>query len=135
MASDTLVERQIDDGRKLVEQLPQHGFDVLAGMWLKTADDGAWHFHLISPRVDAAGHLVAYRELLAALRAMASISSIHPLEITLVGPSSPLGQAVMAALGQPHGPQHVSPVIWRGYQLGDVTLEGAYLYPVLATTP
>ncbi len=44
MATDTLVENQIDYGQKLVDQLAQLGFEVAAGCWLKTSVDGRWRF-------------------------------------------------------------------------------------------
>jgi hypothetical protein len=63
MDTDTLVENLINDGRKLVEELPQRGFDVAAAFWLKPCEDGKWYFYIVSEAVDAEGLAKAYRQL------------------------------------------------------------------------
>ena len=59
---------------------------------------------------------------------------IDPLEIKLIGPSNPIAQDVLAILRRAPGPR-VSPIRWRGTRLGNVSVEGAYLYPLPVTTP
>src|SRR5262249_61071256 len=63
MDTDTLVEKLIDDGRKLIEELPQRGFEVSAAFWAKTSEDAPWRFYIVSPVVDAEGLTKAYRRL------------------------------------------------------------------------
>ena len=134
MDSDTLVENLIDDGQKLVEELPQRGFEVTAAFWLKASEDGKWDFYIVSPAVDAEGILQAYRRLHSVVYAMPRPFWIDPLKIKLIGPSNPIARDVMAIYGRARGPL-VSPIQWGGNQLGNLSIEGAYLYPVPATTP
>jgi len=45
----TLVSDLIEDGRRIVEELPQAGFEVTAAFWLKASEDGLWYFYIVSP--------------------------------------------------------------------------------------
>jgi hypothetical protein len=134
MDTDALVENRIDYGQKLVENLPQHGFEVAAAFWLKASDDGKWRFFIVAPVVDAEGLINAYRRLHPVVYAMPQPFYIDPLQIKLIGPSNPIAQDVMAIHDRAAGPG-VWPIRWGGNQLGNVSIEGAYLYPLPATTP
>jgi len=134
MDTDTLVEKRIDDGRKLVDELAQSGFKATAAFWLKASDDGKWNFYLVSPVVDAGGLGKAYRLLHPLVRARPQPIWIDPLEIKLIGPSNPSAREVLSIHSRIRGP-HVSPLSWGGTKLGNMSIEGAYLYPLPATTP
>jgi hypothetical protein len=133
MDTETLVDRVIDDGQKLVEALRQHGFDMSAAFWLKASEDDRWSFYIVSPAVDREGLAHAYRRLHPLVRAMPQPFWIDPLAIKLIGPSNPIAQDVLAIHGRA-GPPHVSPIRWGGRKLGNVNVEDAYLYPLPATT-
>jgi hypothetical protein len=132
--TEILVENLIEDGQKLVEELPQRGFEVTAAFWLKASEDGKWYFYIISPLVDAEGLAKAYRQLHPLVRAMPSPFWIDPLEIKLIGPDNPMARDVLAIYSRASGPR-VSPIRWGGKKLGNVSIEGAYLYPLPAATP
>jgi hypothetical protein len=134
MDTDTLVERRIDDGRKLVERLPLEGFDVRAAFWLKASEDGKWRFYIVSPAVEAEGLAGAYRRLHPLVRAMPQPFWIDPLEIKLIGLRSPIAQDILAIHARTPGP-NVCPIRWGGRRLGDVSVEGAYLYTLPAAVP
>jgi hypothetical protein len=133
MATDTLVENLIDDGRKLVEELPQRGFDMTTAFWLRASEDNKWYFYIVSPVVDREGLAKAYRQLHPLVRAMPQPFWIDPLEIKLIGPNNPIARDVLAIHNCAAGPQ-VCPIRWGGRILGNVSVEGAYLYPLPATT-
>ncbi len=131
MDTDPLVDNLIEDGRKLVEELPQRGFDVAAAFWIKNTEDGRWRYYVVSPVVDTAGVIQAYRQLQPVIRAMPQPFGISPLEVTVIGPSDPIARDVLAAIQRTPGPRS-SPIRWGGIYLGNVSVEGAYLYPVPA---
>ena len=134
MDTETLVENLIADGQKLVEELPQRGFEVAAACWIRSTVDGKWRFYIVSPVVDAVGIFQAYMRLHPLVRAMPESFSIDPLEVRLIGPSDPLGRDVIAGLNRvPRS--RVGPIRWPGIWLGEMSIDGAYLYPVPATTP
>ena len=133
MDTDTLVENLINDGRKLVEELPQRGFEVAAAFWLKPSEDGKWYFYIVSQAVDAEGLAKAYGQLHPLVRAMPQPFLIDPLEIKLIGPSHPIARDVIAIQNRATG-THISPIRWSGTNLGNESVEGVYLYQVPATT-
>ena len=134
MDTDTLVKDLIDDGRKLVEELPQHGFEVTAAFWLKASEDGKWAFYIVSPVVEAEGLVKAYRQLHPLVRKMPQPFWIDPLEIKLIGPTNSIAQDVLAIHRRVPGPR-VSPIRWGGTKLGNMSIEGAYLYPLPVPSP
>lgn len=135
MDTETLVDRLIDDGQKLVDRLPQDGFDVTAAFWLKRGEDGQWDFYVASPVVEKEGLFAAYRQIHTLIRAMPQPFWIDPLQVKLIGASNPITQDVLVVHGHASGPK-VCPIRWGGKQLGKVSIEGAYLYPLpVATSP
>jgi hypothetical protein len=134
MDKDTLVENRLDDGRKLVEELPRRGFDVAAAFWLQPSEYGKWSFTIVSPVVDAEGIAAAYRQLHPLVRAMPQPFGIDPLEIKLIGPSHPIARDVLAILGRSRRPG-AAPIRWGGTALGNTIVEDAYLYVLPVPTP
>src|SRR5947207_789883 len=102
MDKTILVEHQINDGQKLVDELPQQGFDVPAAFWIKTSYDGRWHFYIVSPIADTNGRVEAYRQLNQLVRDMPPLW-IDPMEIKLIGASDPIAQDVIAVLSRGTG--------------------------------
>ena len=132
MDPEPLVDSQIEDGRKLIEELPRRGFDAAAAFWVKTYDDDRWRYYVVSPVADTAGVTEAYGQLLPLIRAMPQPFGIDPLKVKVIGPSHPIAQEVLAILSRTPAPPG-RPIRWTGISLGRVSIEGAYLYPLPAT--
>src|SRR5438105_4103713 len=96
MDTNTLVENQIDYGKRLIEDLPRHGFEVATAFWLHATEDDRWSFYIVSPLVDSEGPLQAYRRLNPLVRAMPQPYWIDPLAIKLIGPDDPIAKDVLA---------------------------------------
>lgn len=129
MDTDTLVKERIDDFGKLVKQLSQDGFEVMAAFWIKTTHDGRWRFYIVSPLVDTLGLTQAYGRLFPLIRKMSPLLSIDPLEVRLIGPTEPLARDVLDAHKRVPGPREY-PIRWRGTWLGGRGIEDAYFYPL-----
>jgi hypothetical protein len=133
MVTDTLVSNLVGDGQRLVDELPRSGFAVAAAFWLKASEDCKWYFYIVSPSVDSDGLAKAYRRLHPLVRNLSAPVEIDPLEIKLIGPSNPIARDVVAVLGRFTGTSRL-PILWGGKELGNVSIEEAYLYP-LPTAP
>ncbi len=131
MDTNTLVNELVEDGKKIVEQLPRDGFEVTAAFWLKAAEDGEWYFYIASPVAETERLSDAYRKLYTIIRSMPELRWIDPLEVKLIGPSNPIAIDVLA-IHTRSGGLKVSPIRWGGKSLGDVSVEEAYLYPLPA---
>lgn len=128
MDPTTLVKEQIDFGAQFVERLPKEGVKCLGAFWIKLAEDGRWYFYVVSPlKEEDPGH--AGGRLVRLMRQMPRPLWIDPFDVKLLGPSEPLAQGALGLYKQ--GPQEF-PMIYRGYSLGNRSIEGAYLYPVPA---
>jgi hypothetical protein len=127
----TLVSDLIEDGRKIIERLPQDGFEVTAAFWLKAAEDGLWYFYIVSPVAESEPLNHAYGRLHTLIRHMPQPLWVDPIEIRLIGPSNPIAKDVLAIHNRALGPRGRA-IRWDGFQLGNVSTEGAYLYPLPA---
>jgi hypothetical protein len=125
----------IEEGKRVVERLSQDGFEVTAALWLKDAERGRWYFYVVSPAYEADGPGLAYQRLYATLLRL-GLQWLDPLEVRLIGPTNPIARDVLA-FQQRAANLGVSPSKWSGTQLGNVSVDGAYLYPppAVATTP
>ena len=132
MDTTTLVKELVEDGRRIVEQLPRVGFEVTAAFWLKKAEDGQWYFYIASPAAESERRNVAYSRLFTLIRRMPPPHWIDPLEVRLIGTSNPIARDVLAVHDRAPAPNG-SPIRWGGTVLGNVHVEGAYLYPLRAT--
>ena len=68
MDSTALVEEQIEDGGRLIEQLARDGFDVTGAFWVRSTNtyERQW-FYVVSKTVDQAGLHAAYRAVHASI--------------------------------------------------------------------
>ena len=96
MDTTTLVSDLTENGRRIIEQLPQSGFEVTAALWLKKAEDGQWYFYVVSPLVENEKKSHAYGRLHTLIRQMPEPHWIDPLEVRLIGPSHPIAKDVLA---------------------------------------
>jgi len=134
MDTVTLVNKYIDDGERLIKQLPQEGFEVTAAFWLKASEDDEWDFYLVSPVVEAEGLAQAYRQLHPLIRRMPQPFWLDPLEVKLIGPADPIAQDVLGVQSRAGGPPGY-PIRWGGKKLGNVSIEEAYFYPLPGVVP
>jgi len=112
MDQATLVEHQIDDVPKLIDELKVDNFDVKAAFWLYTSEAGQWFLYLVSDVVD---------------QKMKRLTKlwIDPFEVKLVGTGDPVAKAVIDFVSKQHAPLATRV---RGTNLGDVYIENAYIY-------
>jgi hypothetical protein len=121
-----LVEQQIADGQRLIERLVQEGFPVAAACWVKESDGGPWYLYLASPIVDTRGTWEAYRRILRLIRQMPQPFWIGSLETKAIKTTDRVGKYVLD-LYKSHG--HRRPIRFSGSLLGNVAVDGVYIYP------
>jgi hypothetical protein len=126
MDQEALVTEQIEDGKRFLERLVAEGVPVTAAFWVKESENGRWYLYIATPLVSEDGDsLEAYRRINAVFRQMPEPFGIGPFRFRAVAPSSPVGEAVV--YWQKHYPGKGS-FYYPGYRLGDVNVEGAYIY-------
>ena len=144
MGQDSLVNLEIENGRKLIDHLATNGFDVHLAFWVKETDAGRWYLYLASPLVDEKGPLVAYGIAIPLVESVPEFG-IGPFSIKVVGLQDSMTMAARKAIRPrvPSGPFAVKspkpyPGMTRvnGTTLAGVDIDGAYIYPPLhSATP
>jgi hypothetical protein len=127
MDTEILVESQIDDGRRLVDQAVRDGFDVSVAFWVKTSEEGLWQLYIASPSVDEGRLGQAYRKVYASLSKTPD-SWISPSDIKLINVENPIAQDIIAA--RDRHPAKI-PTRYRGKRIGNLSIVKAYIYPPL----
>jgi hypothetical protein len=135
MDQGTLVEMQVADGKRLIDRLLENGIGVTAAGWLKEAESGQWFLYIVTPLVGEDGATkAAYRRVNTVIRGLRKESFwIDPLEIKLIGPTDSIGRDLHGIPPRTPGPR-VSTIPWGGKRLGNLSIEGAYLYPLPTPT-
>jgi hypothetical protein len=121
-----LVDRKIDDGRRLIWQLVADGEAVSAAFWVRTADVSLYHLYIVLPPVPGGKIGEAYGRVYASLSKIPGPELIL-LDIKPVGPDNSLAQGVLEI--QRHYPGRIATWMRPG-RLGGVDVEELYVYPV-----
>ena len=100
MYKTVLVEQQIDDGRKLLEQLDAQRFPVSAALWYCWPETARWSLVIVSPIADTKGPNYGYTRIQKAL-GNAETTSLSLDDITLVGRQDPEFIELRIAVGTP----------------------------------
>ena len=125
-----LVKDQIDDGRRLLEQLVHDGFDVTAAFWLRFEFEEIYPwFCIVSKTVDEQGLRAALLAIHAALHRIPApwdswLSAGEIGELHLIGVNDPLAKDVLAFHHEYPGKSR-----FRGVRIGDRFIEELYIYP------
>jgi hypothetical protein len=123
MDQGTLVEMEIQEGKRLIDHLVEEGVPVTGAAWLKEEENGRWYLYIVTPLVtEEGGTRPAYRRVNAVIRQMSEPPRLPPFSQMVVAPASPVGQKVQEL-------QRKAPVRFDGPRFGDVLVEGAYVYP------
>jgi hypothetical protein len=127
-----LVDEQIEDGKKLIEQLARDGFIVTAAFWIKFSFTGTgepWFFYVVSKEVEEKGPQAAYRAVHASIHRITGPWGpwISLSELKLVGPNDTLASQVIALQNRYPGKM---PTVFPPIVLGGVSVDGLYIYPL-----
>jgi hypothetical protein len=125
MDQTTLVERDIEEGRRLVQALDEEGFPVVAAFWYYIADEDVWRLIVASPIVADQGPRAAYSEI---QRVIGTRGISLPLQqISVEAPDAPLVTELRIFAGTA-GTSYVGGTYFHRTSVGDVFVEGAYVY-------
>lgn len=122
MDTATLVNEQVDEGKRFVDHLRQSGFDVVVAFWVLTSEEGLWFLYIASRVVDIDGLAAAYRKVYSE-QSRSQVRWVSRSNIKLIGSQNPL------ALGAIAYQSSTLPTIYGGRKLGNMIVEEAYIYP------
>lgn len=132
MDSIPLVATQIEAVPDLLARLVADGVPVAASAWVDESDTDRWYLYVVSPLMDSLGPKGAYGKLVAVLHPVLSPGAeIDLSEIKLVGVTSSVGRALLEI----RRTKKEGPIRYRGYRLGELSIDAAYIYPPVESTP
>jgi len=127
MDKTALVEKNLEDGRRLLEALDEADFQVSAAMWLYVAEDEEWRFMVASPLVDQRGTKASYAFIQDVLARLSPPSGISLKQVSVVSPKQDLIKLFRVAVRT--GPD-ISGIRFTGNTINNVFIEDAYIYRV-----
>ena len=127
MDKTALVNKNIEDGKNLIEALDKSDFPLDGALWFYFADSDEWRFLLASPLVDEKGPKEAYaliQSVLAQLQPSLRISLKH---ISVLSPKSELIQLLRRAIRTGPG---ISEIRFTRNTINNKFIEDAFIYRI-----
>lgn len=125
MDKTALVERNIEDGRRLLEALDEADFQVLAALWLYVVEDEEWRFMVASPLVGQRGTKESYAFIQGVLAQLSPPSEISLKQVSVVSPKHDLLKLFRIAIRTGPG---LSEIRFTGNTINNVFIKDAYIY-------
>jgi hypothetical protein len=127
MVKTSLVESDIEDGRRLLDELKKidSHFLVRSAFWLYRSETFDWRLFIATPLVDQRGPASAYTDVQGALRSLSSRPWISMQDISVVSPNDKLVKLMNRAALIPKG---ASGVRFSRTRVDNTYIEDAYVY-------
>jgi len=124
-----LVDSQLDDGRILIDELSQRGFEIAAAFWITENDENLWHLYLASPLGEQLGGREA-RMLLETKRREIPELRVEDSTVRLIGASDRRVKEIIE-LRDRYSTRF--PIPLYPSKLGGSWIDRGYIYPVLTS--
>lgn len=121
-----LVEKSIDEGKRLIETLDKTEFQVAAALWFYVADSDEWRLVIASPFVDTNGPKAAY-SFIQPILAQLEASEISLRNTSVVSPKHQLINLLRIAVGTGPG---ISGIRFTQNIINNTLIEDAYIYRI-----
>ena len=125
MDKTVLVEKNIGEGRRLLEALDSAGFRVLAALWFYLTEDEEWRLIIASPLIDEKGPRECYAFVQRTLEQLSPPSDISLKQISIVSPSHDLVKLLRMAISTGPG---ISGIRFTRNTVNNVLIEDSYIY-------
>lgn len=126
MYTETLVDREIDDGRSLIEAMGTAGLQPKAALWYFATETNEWRLMIQLPLSNEFGHREAYERIEGIRRSIGADFRLPLRKIMVHGQSSPLVKTVRSKLSKRSGPKEGFHYI--GERDGVDFIEDVYVY-------
>jgi len=120
-----LVEKDVEEGKRLIEALDNAGFQVRAVLWFYLAESDEWRFVVASPLVERKGPKEAYAFVQTVLAQLLPPSGISLEEISVVSPEYDLIRLLKTAIQTGPG---ISGIRFTRNTINNTFIEDAYIY-------
>lgn len=125
-----LVTQQIDAAARFVHEFAKYT-PVQAAFWLKATEDNQWFLYVAGDQINDANFDAAYGEVLR-ITSKTPDPWLDPFQIKVIGTDDPLAKDVIEMQKKYPGPL---PTRYHGRQLGGLSIDEAYVYPLPIAVP
>jgi len=120
-----LVDKDIENGKKLVEALDESKFILVGALWFYFTDSGEWRLLLVSPLADTIGPSGCYRVIQSVLGDMSPGLGISLSRISVSSPRDNLFRLLRVAIRTGTG---ISTIRFTRGTINGVFIEDALIY-------
>jgi hypothetical protein len=120
MAKASLVDEDIQAGRRLIEVLDRRGVEIVGALWYYTSEDG-WRLLLATPSRDREGPIQAYQRIQEALGEQTALL----MDISVRSPSDRLVQLLAGVV---HTGPGIAGIRFTANAIDGMFIEDAYIY-------
>lgn len=125
MGKTILVDKDIQDGRLLVEALDRSKFSLDGALWYYMLNSDEWRLLLVSSLVERTGPKKVYRIVQSTIEDMAPTFGVSLNRISVLSPKNKLIQLLSIALRTGRG---LSGIRFTRNTINGVFIEDAYIY-------
>jgi len=125
MDKATLVEKEIADGKLLIEALDRANFTLSGALWFYFPKAEEWRLLLISPLVDSIGPRESYNRIQSVIEDLPQPFGISVIRISAISPKDRLVQLLKVAIRTGPG---ISEIRFSQNTINNVFIEDALIY-------
>lgn len=125
MDKKILVERDINEGKMLIQTLDVSKFQLSGALWFYLTESENWRLLLVSPLVDTAGLRSCYKVIQSVIGDMPKDFGISLENISVLSPRDRLIQLLKIAIRTGAG---ISTIRFTGNSINGVFIEDALIY-------
>jgi len=125
MDTTILVDKDVEDGRKLIEALDKSMFNLIGALWFYVTDSREWRLLLVSPLVDTAGPRSCYKVIQSVIENMPQDFGISLTRISVLSPRDNLIKLLKVAI---HTDRGISTIRFTRNTINGVFIEDALIY-------
>jgi hypothetical protein len=125
MDKATLVDAQVDDGKKLIQALDAAKVDVQAAMWFYFTESNDWRLVIATPLMDVIGPMKTYEIIQNEMEKSLPDLSVKLRNIFLVNPQHKLIRLMKIAVGTG---KTISGIRFTQNVINNILIEDAYIY-------
>jgi hypothetical protein len=123
----TLVDRDIEDGIRLIEALDKIHFRIQAALWLYNPESFWWRLIIATPLVDERGPRYTYTNVQGGMKSITPPLSISLQDVSVISPTDNLVKLLSKAIRIPSG---LSGVRFTRNTINSTYIEDAYIYRI-----
>ncbi len=128
MVKTVLVEKEIEEGKRLIQELDKSKFKVQAAIWVYMDDSDEWRLLIASPYVEKKGPKKSYNFIQTVLAKLSPPPEVSLRNISVVSPSDNLIRLIGVAIKTGAG---ISGIRFTGNVINNILIEDAYIYRIV----